>query len=258
MIYLLIINKNDYIYYFLIIGLSNLVVNIYFLRKIFLQNKINIISFSKTNIVEIFKSEFSIVLSNLSISLYVNIPILIISSLLGNYESGIYKIAEMIVSLFRSYLSVFFAVSFPRFCIQYKNDKKEGLNFIQLINKVNIAALLTLSALLFGVYLILPLELYFPSKTIEIIDFVIKFIPIPIIIALNIPFYQLLLYNSKEKEISYLSMITVVIMFVSCYFLTLIYQLNGSLISLYIVETFITGSIILYYYKYIKTTNQNI
>ncbi|CAM3560765.1 oligosaccharide flippase family protein [Flavobacterium gelidilacus] len=258
LIYLLIINKNDYIYYFLIIGLSNLVVNIYFLRKIFLQNKINIISFSKTNIVEIFKSEFSIVLSNLSISLYVNIPILIISSLLGNYQSGIYKIAEMIVGLFRSYLSVFFAVSFPRFCIQYKNDKKEGLNFIQLINKVNIAALFTLSALLLGVYLILPLELYFPSKTIEIIDFVIKFIPIPIIIALNIPFYQLLLYNSKEKEISYLSMITVVIMFVSCYFLTLIYQLNGSLISLYIVETFITGSIILYYYKYIKTTNQNI
>lgn len=253
LIYSFINSQNDYVFYFLFLGISNFIVNIFFLKRVFFENDVKISKNIFKNFKDVFKKEISIVMSNLSISLYVNVPIMIISSVLGNYETGIYKIAEMLLGLLRSFLSVFFAVSFPRFCKMYEDNKKEGISFLKLTTKINITFLFSLACLILVIYFFFPFENYFSNGSISIIDFVVKVVFIPFIIAINIPFYQLLLYYSKEKYLSYISLMGVVLMFASCYFLSIIFNLTGSLISLYLVEIFMSSSIIIYYFKFIQS-----
>lgn len=247
LIFLFIRHQSDYVYAFLFLGISNLIVYSYFLRKIFIKHNISLFRKSIKLSFVTFRRELPIVVSNLSIALYINLPILIINNILGNYESGVYKIADMIITMFRSYLSVFFSVSFPKFCNIFSRQKEEGLNYLKRVNLFNIIALFVFLFITFIIGICFPFEKYFDSEMVKYIKFCLKFIYVPLIIALNIPFYQILLYKSKQKMLSYISVISTLLMFTSCYFLTVAFHLNGSIISLYLVEIFMTLSFIIYF-----------
>ncbi|OXG01690.1 hypothetical protein B0A79_16775 [Flavobacterium piscis] len=75
--------------------------------------------------------------------------------------------------------------------------------------------------------------------------FCTNFLFISLIIALNVPFYQILLLKNRQKNIARISFFGAMLMFVSCYFLSLNFNLKGSIISIYVVETFITICIIM-------------
>jgi O-antigen/teichoic acid export membrane protein len=260
LIYIFIREKTDYVYMIFILGFSNAFVYCFFLIKIWNERRLSPFKTSIKKIVENIKKEYPIVISNLSISVYINAPILIISSILGNYETGVYKIGDMLLNVFRSYLSVFFTVSFPRFCAVFSESKEKGMKFLKKANSYNFIFILFGTLILYLSTMFFIDYFNFDSKTKETIIYCSNFLFLPLIIALNIPFYQILIFNFEQKLLSLISFFGVIVMLLACYSLTSVYKLNGSVMSLYLVELFITISIFVFYKirKNKNKTNDNL
>lgn len=251
-IYLLITQKEDYYLVLFILGSANTLVYFFFFIKIWKLYQLSIFNLKTDLIRKQFKNEFSILISNFSIAIYVQSPILIIQYLLGDYYAGIYKIGDMILSVFRSYLSVFFNVSFPKFCESYNRNKKEGILFLKKINSINITLLISgvLIVLIVG-NLIITKDIV-NAKIYSLLSFYSGFIIVPIITALNIPFYQYLIYKNEQKVLSIILSLGSLTMLILGYFLTLFFKLEGSLIAVFLIESLITTLIILFCLKKYK------
>ncbi|KOP37331.1 MULTISPECIES: lipopolysaccharide biosynthesis protein [unclassified Flavobacterium] len=245
-VYLLIREKEDYFLVLFILGTSNTLVYSFFFIKIWKSYQLSLFNVKIDSVIKQFKNEYSILISNFSIAAYVQSPILIIQCLLGDYYAGIYKIGDMILNIFRSYLSVFFNVSFPKFCESYSKSKNEGILFLKKINGINI------SLLIFGIAVIITGGAIFinyytiDNKIYNLLGFYSGFIIVPIITALNIPFYQYLIYKNEQKLLSKILSFGSVMMLILGYFLTLFFKLQGSLTAVFLIEALITTLIILF------------
>ena len=248
-VYAFINTSEAYPFILLYLGGANTIVYGYFLLKIAKKYNLTLFRVPIKILKENFKKEYPIVISNFSITAYTWGPILIVGYVGGEYLTGLYSVGDMLLKIIRSYLSVFFNVSFPKFCNSYNIDKHKGMIFLKKLNKYH---LLLIGLGIIMVYILVPLLIDSFSLCEDYRDkifFCLKFLGLGVIIALNIPFYQLLIYYNKQKEVSGISTLGACIMLVSCYFLTLNFNLTGSVVSLYIVETFITASIIVVYFK---------
>ncbi len=253
LLFIFVDNISDYIYYFLVLGISNILVFSFYLNKIRKKHAIvlnDIIIFKKNNI---FITELPIVLSNLSITLYTQLPILIINYFLGNIETGIFKIIEMTLNIFRSYLSVFFSLTYPRFCVIFSESKLLGVQFLKKVNGLNFLFLFLVSCFLLLFIYYTPIN--FSSYHIDT-KYLFYIIFIPFIILINIPFYQMLLYHNKHKILSLFTIINVILMLIFGTILTLYFNLIGIITSVYITETFITAAIIIYFYNIKNKLNE--
>lgn len=237
LVYLIIKQKSDYIYAIFLLGISNTIVYSYYYLKIFKSYNMSLLSVTRNELIDNLKREYPFVISSLSISVYTNSPILIVKFVLGDYYAGIYKIGDMILNIFRSYLSVFFNVSFPKFCSIYSENKSEGIVFLKKASVIN---LLLLSVGILSVIIISNTDLINNMKYDLIIFYYSGFVLVPFVIALNIPFYQLLIYNNEQKTLSKIFSFCSILMLFLCYFLTKNFNLIGSLISVLVIEIIIT------------------
>lgn len=244
-VYFVVNQKSDYVYVVFLLGIANIIVYSYYYFKIFKEYKMSLLAVSKNKLIENVKREYPIVVSNLSIAVYTNFPILIIKYVLGDFYAGIYKIGDMFLSVLRSYLTVFFSVSFPKFCSIYFKNKKEAILHLKKINIANILFLALIVITLYFVSFFFLNELGLDKKLMNSLFFCTNFLFVSLIVALNIPFYQMLLLKNKQNKIARISFFGSLLMFVSCYFLSKNFNLQGSIISIYIVEIFITTSIII-------------
>ncbi|MCP2026415.1 O-antigen/teichoic acid export membrane protein [Flavobacterium sp. HSC-32F16] len=245
LVYVIVNQKSDYIYVIFLLGISNTIFYSYYYLKIFKEYKMSLQSVSKNKLIDSVKREYPIVISNLSISVYTNFPILIIKYILGDFYAGIYKIGDMFLGILRSYLVVFFNVSFPKFCHIYIENKKEAVAYLKKINIVNIIFLALIVTILYFMSFFFLNEFNLDKKLSNSLLFCTNFLFISLIIALNIPFYQMLILKNRQNKIARISFFGSLLMFVSCYFLSKNFNLQGSVISIYIVEIFITTSIII-------------
>lgn len=244
-VYLVVNQKSDYIYVIFLLGLANTVVYSFYCLKIFKEYKMSLISVSKNRLIDNIKREYPIIVSNLSIAVYTNFPILIVKYILGDFYAGIYKIGDMFLSILRSYLTVFFNVSFPRFCNIYFENKKEAISHLKKINIANIIFLALIVITLCVISFFFINEFGLDKKLLNSLLFCTNFLFVSLIVALNIPFYQMLILKNHQNKIARISFLGSLLMFVSCYFLSKNFNLQGSIISIYIVEVFITTSIII-------------
>lgn len=248
-IYAIIKDPAAYPFTLLCFGGANALVYGFFLLKLYNQYNLALFKVPVHALADNFRKEYPIVISNFSIAAYSYGPILIVGHVGGEYLAGLYSVGDMLLKIIRSYLSVFFNVSFPKFCTAYNADKHKGMAFLKTINKYHLALI---AIGLVAAYTLIPVFIDSFTLSAELYNgilFCIRFFGLGIIIALNIPFYQLLIYYNKQKEVSAISTLGAFIMLVSCYFLTRSFSLNGSVVSLYIVEIFITVSIIMICFK---------
>jgi O-antigen/teichoic acid export membrane protein len=246
LVFILIKKSDDYIYVLFLLGVSNTLVYSFFYLKMYSFFNLSLFKVDLYSLKEYVKNEYSILISNISISIYTQCPILIIRYLLGDYYAGIYKIGDMILSVFRSYLSVFFNVSFPKFCNTYTENKSNGILFLKKVNGINILLLLIgiFSIFVFGTTFLNTVVM--SSKTYDLIVFYSGFILVPIVIAINIPFYQFLIYKNQQKILSRILSLSSILMLFGCYFFTKWFHLKGSLIAVFLIETIISSLIIGY------------
>ena len=258
LIYIFVSNKEDYIYILPLLGIANTITYLYFFLKIYKQYNLTLFKMFHSSIRTEFLKMYPILLSNICISIYTNAPILIVKTLIGDYAAGIFKMGDMLLMIFRSYLSVFFNVSFPKFCSLYTKSEIEGNNYLKKINIFNIIMILVLPTILFALS-------YFYMYLIPINDtikptilFCSKFLFIPIFIALNIPFYQSLIFMNEQKKLSKIIFISTIIMIVTCVLLTQRFNIIGTLLSIYFSEIFTTYLIIITYIRIKKNDKQHL
>lgn len=247
LVYLLVSKPEDYVYALFFLGFANSAAFSFYFYRLHAKYRLSLSQVSVSVLLRNFRQEYPIVISSLSISVYTSAPILIVNHLLGEYMAGIYNIGDIMLKIIRNYLSVFFNVSFPKFCTAYSANKSEGFKYLRKANGLN-TGLLGLGAILAYV------ATYFAIDTFEFSDhirnaahFCVHFAGLGLLIGLNIPFYQLLIYHNQQKIISAISVTGTLIMLSSCYLLTTNFGLTGSVASLYAVESFMTGAIILTY-----------
>lgn len=245
-VFLFIKKPQHYIYLVGLLGLCNAVFYAFFYYK-------TAKTFSNFKKVLLFvKHNKAIVLSNFSITAYTQAPIFIIDAVLGNTASGIYKVIDLFLTAYRSYLGVFFNVTFPKFCFIAAQNIKNASKYVTKMLFINVG-LIAVSAVV--VFFAMPfLTQYFKValNVAEGLSLSRYLLFLPIIIALNIPFYQALIYKSLHKSIAKTSIIGLFITVFLGVFLTKKYQLNGTLITLYVAEVFITLRLMIKGYKFLK------
>jgi O-antigen/teichoic acid export membrane protein len=248
-IFLMIKKSDDYLYVIPLLGISNSLTYLYYFIKIYKDNNLLFFRVGYKSLKNEFLNTFSILLSNIFISVYTNAPIIIVKYILGDFAAGIYKIGDMLLTIYRNYLSVFFNVSFPKFCSLFSQSQQNGYNYLKKMNILNIILLLfSISIILIGSF-IYTCNFTTNYKLNETILFCRKFLFIPIITALNIPFYQFLIYKNQQKIISKIIFISTCIMLLMCYSLTSIFNITGTLISIYVSEALTTSLIIFFYLR---------
>ncbi len=257
LVYVLVKEKSDYVLVVFFLGIANTFVYSYYFLRIYISNQMSILSVSFTKLLELFRNELPIVISNLSISMYTHFPIIIVKYILGDYYAGIYKIGDLLLSLFRSYLVVFFNVSFPYVCAIFSKSQKEAFVYLKKINLFNglIISIIIIS-FYFLFWFVIPL-FEIEKKLFDSLLFCTRFLFVTFIIAINIPFYQLLLMNNQQRRIAQISFFGALLMLLSCFYLTKYFTLSGSIYSIYLVESFITISMIIVSWPFLNCTINN-
>jgi O-antigen/teichoic acid export membrane protein len=248
LVFIFIKKAEHYVYVIFLLGLTNTITFLFYFIKVYFNNKLALFAVSYKDLKNEFLTTVSILLSNIFISIYTNAPIIIVKYILGDYAAGIYKIGDMFLMVLRNYLSVFFNVSFPKFCVTYAENFGKGINYLKKINTLNIMLLLFSSIALYVFSIIYISSFSLDTNQINTISFCNKFLFIPLLIALNIPFYQILIFENQQKAISKVIISSTIIMLLICYVLTLKFKITGTLISIYISEALTTSLLIILYF----------
>ncbi len=236
-IYLLVKKPNDYVYVVGILGVSNSIVYSWFYYKVAKQNKLSL-----KRVLIFVKVNKSIVLSNFAVSCYTQAPVIIINTVLGNTYAGIFKIIDLFLVAFRSYLGVFFNVTYPSYCgllVKNFNDAKTYLFKMTFLN------VLFLSTIAVTIVLLMPYLVDYFNFTNQVkqgLQLSSYLLFLPIIIALNIPFYQTLLFKNQHKIVLTILIIALFITLILGFALTSKYRLYGIVLTLYLTEIFVTAS----------------
>lgn len=233
-IYLFVKNSEDYVYVVGLLGICNSIVYGWYYYKI-PQRPIGL-----KRVFVFIKQNKSIVVSNFAINCYTQAPVFIIDAFLGNTATGIFKIIDLFLTAFRSYLGVFFNVTYPRFCSLMMSGKEPARRYAY---KMTTGNLLFLIGSVSVIVLTLPFVIGYFDFSEEVkqgLNYSSYLLFLPIIIALNIPFYQVLLFRKKNGFIVGTSVIGLAITVVLGICLTRAYGLLGICIMMYTVEIFIT------------------
>lgn len=257
LVILLIKEKSDYKYCILLLSISNIIVysiSLYQLRKIYNFTFFRV-DFYKVN--KYIFSEFPIFINTLSNSFLTNGPLILVNYLLGNTIAGIFKLIEMVITVFRSYLSVYFNVTFPRFCNLYSKNKLDAQKFLKKINILH-TLFLCIGIIILKVLSIFYLQfIHVDDKILEFIHIISYLLFLPILMSLNIPFYQLALLFNYNKRIAYLSISCIFLLVVTMSLLANYFGLKGAVMSIYITEFWLMiGMVFIALYKNEKYGNE--
>ncbi|HLV50862.1 MAG TPA: oligosaccharide flippase family protein [Flavobacterium sp.] len=232
-VYLLVTTKEDYVYVVGILGLSNSI----FYAWYYYQIPKNKVAFKRVPVF--FKQNSAIVVSNFAISFYTQAPIIIIKVILGNVAAGIFNVINLFLTVFRSYLGVFFNVTYPRFCYLLSGSVAKAKTYGFKMMKINVFLLLGAAIIIF---LTLPYAIGFFDFSQDVqegLAFSSFLLFLPVIIALNIPYYQLLLFKKQNNDVLKISVGGVIITLALGIPLTYAFGLMGICVMLYVVELYI-------------------
>lgn len=236
-IYLLVQKPEDYVYVVGILGVANSIIYAWFYYKISKNTKLSV-----KRVGVFIQQNKSIVLSNFSISFYTQAPVFIIKIALGNTYAGIYKIIDLFLVAFRSYLGVFFNVTYPSYCNLIITNFKAAKAYVFKMTFFNVMFLSIVAVII--VFIMPYLGKFFDlnnevNEGLKLSSFLLF---LPVIVALNIPFYQTLLFKNQHKKILLILSVALFITVGLGFVLTYNYGLYGIILTLYITEIFVTGS----------------
>ncbi|MEO8534331.1 MAG: oligosaccharide flippase family protein [Flavobacterium sp.] len=199
-VFIFINTKDDYIYANAYLGLgliiSGLIGVISLIKKYDLRLHQNV---SKDALV-LLKTEFSLTFSQLFLSFYQYLPIMIISYVGGNNMAGQYRIIDQIIMTFRTYLQMFFNFIYADVCLQIHTSLKNGISHWFKYNGLNY--LFVLSLLIIALVFTEQILLYFNIPSNELGSMTLFFrigLIIPIFMAISIAIKQLLFALDMNK-----------------------------------------------------------
>jgi polysaccharide transporter, PST family len=244
--------KDTYLPNFLL-GLTNFVAGILGICYIFKKYDFSFFIPHWTEILYQLKMGKLMYMSNMSVSIYVTINPIILGLYCSPIIIGQYSIAERILGVIRSIISMFFQISYPRVAV----IMKENINAIAIFYKKTFRSflwLLIFFCVLFFIWAKFVLDYFFYISSPEVVENVRLLLGIAIIVFLNIPYYQRLLIANLAHVANYVYMVGGTISVILNFILVPIFGVYGSISTLYITEILVTTT--LYYqaskYKLLK------
>ncbi|MEO6231576.1 MAG: oligosaccharide flippase family protein [Ferruginibacter sp.] len=193
------------------------------------------------------KGSIAIFFSNLSVVLYSNSALFILSFFLTPHTLGIYSIVDKMIQILKALLGLVHQVTYPRICNMVKEAENSLSGFIKKMYSIVWSVILVVCVLLFlkpGIfvsYFVKDQESQiFASEILRYFSFIL------FIVSLNMPFYQTLLAYKKDwltVRILFLGSLTSVILNI---ILVPLLNVKGTIISMYVAETLVT-TLLAYY-----------
>jgi O-antigen/teichoic acid export membrane protein len=250
LVFVFITQKEDFILANLFLGVGAIIANslgLYWLLKHYK------FSFKKANLqdaLQIIKEEFSFSVSQLFLSLYQFFPIILISYFGGDLMAGQFRVIDQIISIFKTYLNMFFYFVYANICFELDKNFNNGLKVWKQYNGFNFILLVFIMS---GFYFFAPLILsYFKIQTNEIptmTDYFRLALFIPLLVSISLPLRQLMFAFNLNTIYIIFTILTTVLNFVVLIVLTKLSGLKGAFLSIIIIELIV---ITLYAFTLIK------
>lgn len=236
-VFLFISKAEDYILANLFLGMGAILANT--VGLIWLMNH-HSFSFKNASFEAakcILKEEFTFSLSQFFLSMYQFFPIIIISFIGGDLLAGQYRIIDQVVSIFKTYLNMFFYFVYANICYEFDKNYTKGLRIWQQYNGLNLVLMLLLIVLFF---IFSPLLLrFFKINLAQFPDMIFNFrlaLFIPLLIAISLPLRQLMFAFNLNKIYIKITLWVTILNFVLLFILTKYAGLKGSFASIIFIE----------------------
>lgn len=242
LIFFLIRKPGDFVYVPLFYSLGNIISGIIAFGIMYRQFDIRVKYPENFNLKTELKKGWNVFVSNFAINGYINSNLFILGLYANNVVLGYYSIADKILYVFRQILNVFFNTTYPQAC------QKAMIGFVEIrkFYKKYFYSFCTLVIILCGALFLLaePITTFFAKEPIPETIMAIRLLSfVPVIICFNIPAFQILLaYNFQKNYMVVLvggSLLNIILNL----FLTPVFSMMGTAISIIITEIFITAGL---------------
>ena len=185
------------------------------------------------------KRGFSIFSSQIFVSIQMYSPILLIGFFGNSFLAGQYRVVDQVISVFKTYILLFFNFVFSRVCYLLGKNRKEGFQYWINFNGGNFIfiAFSMFFIFIFSNEIIAyfnPIEINELSKILKIAVF------IPVFMAISVPLKQLLLGFNKEKQYTRITSIVAILNVMVMIFIIPFLEINGVLYTLLFAEIILT------------------
>jgi len=236
-IFLFVKQKEDYILANFFFGAGAIVANGIGFLFIYRRYSLSFGDFSLAPALEILRDEFSFTTSQFFLSMYQFFPIMIISYIGGDFMAGQYRVIDQIISIFKSYLNIFFYFVYANVCYEINKNVARGIAVWKLYNGLNFLFIITLigiffwkAEMIFGYFKIDPAQ-------IENISLYFRIgLAIPALIAISQPLRQLMFAFDQNRIYITITILATILNIVLLIFLTSASGLKGSLFSIIFIE----------------------
>jgi O-antigen/teichoic acid export membrane protein len=256
LVFFLVSEVNDYVFVNFFLGLGAVIANLFGFVWLIKSYSFSFKSVSISSGLAIIKEEFSFSLSQFFLSLYQFFPIIIISFLAGDFLAGQFKIIDQIISLFKTYLNMFFYFIYANICFELHKSFKNGIDVWKKANGISFLLLLVLIVFFF---LFAPIILqFFKIDTLQQSSMVSNFrlaLIIPFLISISLPLRQLMFAFNFNKIYIRITIVTTIFNFILLFIFTKYADLFGAFLSIIFIELIV---IFLYVLVLVKNKNKKI
>lgn len=239
LVLLFIKSREDNIYFIFFTGIGNLFAGLLSMLVAFRLLRLQVLWPTFAGIIKELKDGWYIMVSNLSVSIYMYVNVLVLRVLTNDTVVGYYSIADKIIIAARQLLGVYFQAIYPQVC-QLALKSKQELHYFLRKNYIGFLACVFMGGLVLlfisepVVSFFLKTNQHIPALYLRVMSFV------PFIVCLNIPAYQILLaYNKKEVLVRVFFIGTVLNILLNLILVSKLDALGTSYVVL-ITESFIT------------------
>ena len=255
LVFLLVTKETDYIWVNFYLGISNLIFFFASIVYIILKLGIRFNSIDLKKSFSLIQRDFSICISEFCLAIYQFFPIILVGYILGNASAGIFKVIEQIISVFRTYIFMFFNFSYPTVCFDFEKTKRKGLKTWIVYHLINVIIILFGSIF---IYILKDYVLTFfkvSPENLEEVNYYLKFaLIVPIILAISQGLRQLMFVLELMKPYTLIIYASTLINIIFMVYLADKMGIFGVILAMIIVEIIVCSLYIFFTKKQIKHT----
>ena len=250
--------KTDYVYANLFFGIGAIIGNSIGLIWLINKYNFNLRNFSTTDAIGILRTEFSFSISQFFLSMYQFFPIIIISYIGGDFMAGQFRIIDQIITIFKTYLNMFFYFVYANICFELNKSLKNGIKIWKQYNGTNFILLFVLLLLfyVFSDYVFVYFKIE-ESRIPQMSSYFKLGLIVPLLVSISQPLRQLMFAFNENKIYIKITIIATVLNFVLLSFLTKQNGLIGAFISIILIEFIIIVLYLTILKKYFKENSTN-
>lgn len=244
----------DYIYVNLFLGLSSLLVNVLGLIFIFRKYKFKFLPVKFKLIFATLRSDFSLCISQLFLSIRQISPVFIVGNLFGYNFAGQYKIIDQVISLYRTFSQVYLKFFYPQLCFKMIDNQQNAIQYWKKYVAV-LFAMIFISSLFFFFFSHNVLAFFrVEDNVIDSLQIVLKTaIIIPIVMVFSLALEQLMFVMLRNKLYFRITFFVTILNLVAILIFSNLYELKGVIAAIFVSEL---AFIYLYYRGVFKMRQQ--